>query len=115
MPNVSAGHTLYLEEMNVKPGDSVSYYARVGDNDTVGGSQKAMSDLYFVRVRPLQKDFKKAESQGGGGGGGGDSRTRSARSRSSSGRSSPRPSTSSAIARRRRPRRLQAEGRSSSA
>ena len=70
MTNVSAGHTLYLEEMNVKPGDSVSYYARVGDNDTVAGSQKAMSDLYFVRVRPLQKDFKKAESQGGGGGGG---------------------------------------------
>ena len=27
MPNVSAGHTLYLEEMNVKAGDSVSYYA----------------------------------------------------------------------------------------
>ena len=71
MTNVTAGHTLYLEEMNVKPGDSVSYYARVGDNDTVAGSQKAMSDLYFVRVRPLQKDFKKAESQAGGGGGAG--------------------------------------------
>ena len=63
MPNVSAGHTLYLEEMGVKAGDSVSYYARVGDNGTVGGSQKALSDLYFVRVRPLSKDFKKAESQ----------------------------------------------------
>jgi hypothetical protein len=71
MTNVSAGHTLYLEEMSVKPGDSISYYARAGDNNTVAGSQKAMSDLYFVRVRPLQKDFKKAESQGGGGGGGG--------------------------------------------
>jgi uncharacterized protein DUF4175 len=67
MTNVSAGHTLYLEEMSVKPGDSVSYYARVGDNDTVAGSQKAMSDLYFVRVRPLRKDFKKAESQPGQG------------------------------------------------
>ena len=51
MTNVSAGHTLYLEELNVKPGDSVSYYARVGDNDTVAGSQKALSDMYFVRVR----------------------------------------------------------------
>jgi len=70
MTNVSAGHTIYLEELNVKPGDSVSYYARVGDNDTVAGSQKALSDMYFVRVRALQKDFKKAESQGGGGGGG---------------------------------------------
>src|SRR4051794_31512704 len=69
MANVSAGHTLYLEEMNVKPGDSVSYYARVGDNDTVAGSQKALSDMYFIRVRPLTKDFKKAESQAQGGGG----------------------------------------------
>jgi hypothetical protein len=68
MTNVSAGHTLYLEEMGVKPGDSVSYYARAGDNDTVVGSQKALSDLYFIRVRPLAKDFKKAESQAGGGG-----------------------------------------------
>jgi len=67
LTTVSAGHTIYLEELNVKPGDSVSYYARVGDNDSVGGSQKALSDMYFVRVRPLQKDFKKAESQGGGG------------------------------------------------
>ncbi|HEX9368624.1 MAG TPA: DUF4175 family protein [Vicinamibacterales bacterium] len=66
MTTVSAGHTLYLEEMGVKPGDSVSYYARVGDNDTVAGSQKALSDLYFIRVRPLTKDFKKAESQGQG-------------------------------------------------
>jgi Domain of unknown function (DUF4175) len=71
MTDVSAGHTLYFEELGVKPGDSVSYFARVGDNDSVGGSQKATSDLYFVRVRPLKKDFKKAESQGGGGGGGG--------------------------------------------
>src|SRR6186713_712366 len=71
LPNVSAGHTLYLEELNVKAGDSVAYYARAGDNNAVGGSQQVLSDMYFVRVRPLQKDFKKAESQGGGGGGGG--------------------------------------------
>ena len=99
MTNVSAGHTLYLEELDVKPGDSVSYYARVGDNDTVAGSQKAMSDLYFVRVRPLTKDFKKAESQGQQPGQGRASRTRSARSPNRSGRSSRRRSTSSAIAR----------------
>src|SRR5260370_32800731 len=55
------------EEMGVKAGDSVSYYARAGDNNTVSGSQKALSDLYFIRVRPLAKDFKKAESQAGGG------------------------------------------------
>ena len=53
--DVSAGHTLYIEEMGVKPGDSVSYYARAFDNDTVAGPQKATSDLYFVRVRPLPR------------------------------------------------------------
>src|SRR5262245_21727820 len=69
MPTVSAGHTLYMEEMGVKPCDSVSYYARAFDNNTVAGTQKAMSDLYFVRIRPLTKDFRKADSQAGGGGG----------------------------------------------
>ena len=64
---VAAGHTLYLEELDVKPGDSVSYYARAFDNNSVGGQQKGTSDLYFVRVRPLQKDFHRADSQGGGG------------------------------------------------
>jgi hypothetical protein len=30
-----------------------------------------MSDMYFVRVRPLSKDFRRAQSDAGGGGGGG--------------------------------------------
>lgn len=71
---VSAGHTFYLEELDVKPGDFVSYYAKAIDNDGVDGPKPAMSDMYFVRVRPLSKDFKRAQSdaqQGGGGGGGG--------------------------------------------
>jgi hypothetical protein len=72
MTAVSAGHTLYLEELEVKPGDSISYYARAFDNNSVGGQQKGTSDLYFLRVRPLQKDFHRAESQAGAGGGGGD-------------------------------------------
>src|SRR3954454_1445474 len=72
MTAVSAGHTLYLEELDVKPGDSVSYYARAVDNNAVGGQQKGTSDLYFIRVRPLQKDFHRADSQAGAGGGGGD-------------------------------------------
>jgi hypothetical protein len=71
MPQVSAGHTFYLEELGVKAGDSVSYYARATDNDGVDGGQKASSDLYFVRVRPFDQRFRQAQSQGGGGGGGG--------------------------------------------
>lgn len=71
MPEVTAGHTFYLEEMGVQPGDSVSYYARATDNDLVGGAQQASSDLYFIRIRPFNKNFRQAQSQAGGGGGGG--------------------------------------------
>jgi hypothetical protein len=71
LPEVTAGHTFYLEELSVQPGDSVSYYARATDNDGVGGSKKATSDLFFLRIRPFKKDFRQAQSQGGGGGGGG--------------------------------------------
>ena len=73
LSEVSAGHTFYLEELNVQAGDFVSYYAKAIDNDSVEGPKPAMSDMYFVRVRPLSKDFKRAQSdapQGGGGGGG---------------------------------------------
>ena len=71
LPEVSAGHTFYFEELGVQPGDSVSYFARAADNDAVQGGKRATSDLYFVRVRPFNKDFRQAQSQGGGGGGGG--------------------------------------------
>jgi Domain of unknown function (DUF4175) len=70
LPEVTAGHTFYLEELGVETGDSVSYYARAADNDSTG-AKTASSNLYFLRIRPFKKDFKQAQSQGGGGGGGG--------------------------------------------
>ena len=70
LPEVTAGHTFYLEELGVETGDSVSYYARATDNDSTG-AKSASSNLYFLRIRPFKKDFKQAQSQGGGGGGGG--------------------------------------------
>ncbi len=71
LAEVSAGHTFYLEELSVKPGDFVSYYAKALDNDTVQGPKTASSDMYFVRVRPLKKEFRQAPSMAGGAGGGG--------------------------------------------
>jgi hypothetical protein len=71
LAEVSAGHTFYLEEFDVEPGDFVSYYARASDNDAVGGAKRATSDIYFLQIRPLRRDFRRAESQAGGGGGGG--------------------------------------------
>ena len=65
---ISAGHNFYFEELDVRPGDTLSYYAHVLDNNTVGnGPRQSTSDLYFVRVRPFDKDFQKATSMGGSG------------------------------------------------
>src|SRR6185295_11090928 len=73
LTEVSAGHTIYLEELGLKPGDFVSYYAKASDIDAVQGSKTTTSDIYFVQIRPFKKDYKPAQSQaqGGGGGGGG--------------------------------------------
>jgi len=71
LQDVSAGHTIYLEELDVKPGDFVSYYAKATDNNAAEGAKTTTSDIYFVNVRPFRKDFKPAQSQAGGGGGGG--------------------------------------------
>jgi len=68
---VSAGHTVYLEELGVKVGDSVSYYAKASDNDSVAGGKVTTSDIYFVKIRPFQQAFRPGQSAEGGGGGGG--------------------------------------------
>ena len=71
LTEVSAGHTIYLEELGLKPGDFVSYYAKASDTDGVQGSKTTTSDIYFVQIRPFKKDYKPSQSQAGGGGGGG--------------------------------------------
>src|SRR5207249_1345070 len=48
LPQVSAAHTFYLEELKLTPGDSVSYFARAIDNDGVKGGQSVSSDIYFI-------------------------------------------------------------------
>ena len=68
MKKVSAGHTLFLEEMDLQVGDSISYYAEAWDR---GRSKPVISDIYFLEIRPFDRNYKQAE-QGGGGGMGGD-------------------------------------------
>lgn len=69
LKQLSAGHTFFLEEMSLKPGDFISYYARAHD---LGSGQTASTDIFFMEARPFRRDFKQAEQAGGGGGGGGD-------------------------------------------
>ncbi len=71
LQEVSASHTVYLEELGLKPGDFVSYYAKATDTDGVSGAKTATSDIYFVQIRPFKKDYKAAQSQAMAGGGGG--------------------------------------------
>ncbi|MGH7445743.1 MAG: DUF4175 family protein, partial [Longimicrobiales bacterium] len=68
---VTAGHTLYLEEMALQAGDLVSYYARARDNS--GGSpHEVTSDIYFLSIRPFGRDYRQAEQAPPGGGGQGE-------------------------------------------
>ena len=66
---VSAGHTFFLEEMGLEPGDFVSYFARATDRNLAQENTDVKSDLYFVQIRRYTQDFRAQQSQGGGGGG----------------------------------------------
>ncbi len=67
--DLRAAHTLFLEEMQLKAGDLISYHATAKD----GAGNTGSSDIYFLEVRPFGRDYRQAESGGGGGGGGGES------------------------------------------
>src|SRR5687767_3008917 len=71
LKEVSAGHTLYLEEMTLAPGDLISYFARATDADR-GGGKTATTDIYFLEVRPFNRDYRQAEQAGGAGSSRGD-------------------------------------------
>jgi len=70
-PEVTAGHTLFLEEFGLESGDLIAYYAQVEDSNPATDSRTAKSDIYFVTIRPFGLEFRQAEQGGGGGGGGG--------------------------------------------
>ena len=68
LKEVSAGRTFYLEEYGLEPGDLVAYWVTASDNDEVDGRKRATSDIYFVQIRPFQRNFQ-AQEQGGQPGG----------------------------------------------
>ena len=57
LEQVTANHTLYLEELGLEAGDLVSYYARARDNST----HDVTSDIYFLAIRPFGRDYRQAE------------------------------------------------------
>jgi hypothetical protein len=66
--SVSAGHTFFLEEHTLEPGDFVSYFARVTDQSPA--RQTGTTDIYFMEVRPFGRDYRQAEQRGAPGQGG---------------------------------------------
>ncbi len=68
---VSGRHTVYLEDLDVKPGDFVSYYARARDIGRGKRSTEARSDIFFLEIKPTAQEFTAAQSSAMAGGGGG--------------------------------------------
>ena len=69
---VSGRHTIYLEDLDVMPGDFVSYYARARDIGRGKRSTEARSDIFFLEIKPTAQEFTAAQSSAGMGGGGGE-------------------------------------------
>ena len=60
-------HTLFLEDLKVRPGDLISYYARAFDVARGRQSNEARSDIFFLEVKPFEQEFALAQSQAGSG------------------------------------------------
>jgi hypothetical protein len=60
---------LPAEDLHVKPGDVVTYYARARDVARGKPSTLATSDIFFLEVKPFNEEFVAAQSQAGAGAG----------------------------------------------
>lgn len=70
LAEASAGHTVYLEELDLEPGDLVTYWAAARDTKGAVRGNEVSSDIYFLGIRPLGNEYRQAEAPAGGGGGG---------------------------------------------
>jgi hypothetical protein len=68
---VSGHQTLFLEDLDVQPGDFVSYYVRARDLTRGTRPNEARSDIFFLEVKPYDQEFALAQSQAAAAGGGG--------------------------------------------
>jgi hypothetical protein len=66
--SVGGTRTIYVEDLDVKPGDFVTYYARARDVSRGKRSTEARSDIFFLEVTPFEEEFVASQGQGAGGG-----------------------------------------------
>ena len=61
---ISGAYVFYLEELDVEPGEFISYYAQATDNNTRTGPGTGTSELYFIEVRPFNERFMEMDAEG---------------------------------------------------
>ena len=61
---ISGAYVFYLEELDVEPGEIISYYAQATDNNTRTGPGTGTSELYFIEVRPFNKRYMQMDAEG---------------------------------------------------
>ena len=69
--SVSGRHAMYLEDIDVAPGDFISYYVRARDLPRGKRASESRSDIFFLEVKPFEEEFSLAETQAAQGGGSG--------------------------------------------
>ena len=72
---VSGHELIYLEDLNVEPGDFVSYFLTLADNNGLQGPVEVVSDIYFLQVIPTDQEFRRSGGGGGQSSGGGQGET----------------------------------------
>ncbi|MFQ5604184.1 MAG: DUF4175 family protein [bacterium] len=60
----SAHYDFFLEDMQVQPGDFVTYYVQANDNNHAANMAPVTSEIFFLEIRPFEKDFLRPVSQG---------------------------------------------------
>ncbi|MFK7862990.1 MAG: DUF4175 family protein [Pseudohongiellaceae bacterium] len=68
---ISGNELIYLEDLAVEPGDFVSYYLTLADNNGLEGPATVVSDIYFLQVIPTDQEFRRSQGGSGGQGAGG--------------------------------------------
>ena len=61
---LSASHTLSLEDFHLVPGDLISFYGVAKD----AASNTAKTEMFFLQVRPYERNYTQAQTAGGAGG-----------------------------------------------
>ena len=71
LQEMAASHLFYLEDLNVQPGDFLTYYVQANDLTTINNKAPVTSEIQFIEIRPFQQEFFRPVSQDGMPGGGG--------------------------------------------